>query len=231
MEQKSLSRVGRPKGENVENTKRRRKQLIDAAVASIVEHGLSATTLATVANASGLSQSAAVFYFKSKESLLYETFRYRLEEYRNAWTTAVAAAGPDPVDRLVAMILASIDPPLLTPQNLAFWNSFWPEASRNRKLNEISERYDAEWQEVELSLCEEAKPFMAGDLWSPTILAHTLEALSDGVWSRMHYSPDYMAADDAVMAAATLLATVFPARAGRIMAKARQSINDSQEQR
>lgn len=77
-------RVGRPEGPNTGNVARRRKQLIDATVKSIVEHGLSATTLATVARASGLSQGTAVFYFKTKETLLAETFRHRIDDYRMA---------------------------------------------------------------------------------------------------------------------------------------------------
>ena len=79
------ARVGRPKGRNEENTNRRRKQLIDAAVESIVEYGLSTTTFDTIAKAAGLSKGTAVFYFKTKDSLLYETFRYRMEEYRSNW--------------------------------------------------------------------------------------------------------------------------------------------------
>ena len=227
MAQTSSSRVGRPKGENVENTKRRRKQLIDAAVDSIVEHGLSATTLATVAKASGLSQGTAVFYFKSKESLLYETFRYRLDEYRSAWMDALSAAGPDPVDRLVALVLASLDPGLLTHQNLAFWNSFWPDASRNENLNDISERYDAERQLAQLSLCEESEAYIASDVWTPRLVAQVLETLTDGVWSRLHYSPDYMTAEDARRVAATLLSTIFPSRADEIMRKADEPVNDN----
>lgn len=228
MQQKNVSRVGRPKGENVENAKRRRKQLIDAAVQSIVEHGLSATTLATVAQASGLSQSAAVFYFKSKDSLLNETFRYRLDEYRTAWLDALAAAGPDPVDRLVAVVLASLDPQLLTAQNLAFWNSFWPEASRNRTLNAISERYDAERQEVQTSLCVEAEPFIFGSVWTPTLVSRALEVMTDGVWSRLHYSPDYMSSEDSIRVAATLLSTIFPSRAEEIENRASAVVCNSQ---
>lgn len=217
MDQTRGSRVGRPRGEDVENTRRRRKQLIDAAVESIVEHGLSATTLATVANASGLSQSTAVFYFKSKESLLHEAFRDRLDEYRTAWIDAVAAAGSDPVDRLVALVIASVDPKLLTRQNLAFWNSFWPDAARNRDLNDVSERYDAERQAVQLSLCEEAENLIADGRWTPTLVAHTLETITDGIWSRLHDTPDYMSADDARRVAATLMSTIFPSRADQIM--------------
>ena len=92
-----VPRLGRPKGKNVENAHRRRKQLIDAVVSSIVENGLSATTFSTVARASGLSEGTAVFYFQNKETLLAAAFRDRMEKYRTAWRDALSAAGPDPV--------------------------------------------------------------------------------------------------------------------------------------
>ena len=121
---KARARVGRPRGESVENAERRRKQVIDAAVKSIADHGLSDTTLSTIANAAGLSQGTIVFYFKSKEALLTEAFRSRMEEYRVLWTDAVASAGPDSIAKIIVLTCAAIDPRMMTPQNLVLWNSF-----------------------------------------------------------------------------------------------------------
>lgn len=193
---------------------------MDAAIESIVEHGLASTTLATVAKASGLSQGTAVFYFKSKDSLLVETFRYRLEEYRDFWKETLAAAGSDPVDRIMALVFAALAPHLMERQNLVFWNSLWHEASRNSDLAQMSDRFDAARQKVQLSLCEEAKDLYAGTLWTPKTVAHTLETMTDGMWSRLYYSPDYMTPLDARMAVATVLSLIFPSRTDDILARA-----------
>jgi TetR/AcrR family transcriptional repressor of bet genes len=214
------ARVGRPRGENTENANRRRKQLIDAAIESIVEHGLSATTLATVAKASGLSQGTAVFYFKSKESLLLETFRYRLEEFRDFWIDALSSAGSDPIDRIMALVFAAIDPQVMTPQNLVFWNSFWNQASTNASLAELSKRFEAERLDVQLSLCEDAKDLTSGPIWTPKTVAHTLETMAEGIWVRLYYSPDYMTVTDARIAMGTVLSMIFPLRAEEIMKRA-----------
>jgi hypothetical protein len=152
--------------------------------------------------------------------MLNETFRYRLEEYRTTWMDALSAAGSDPVDRIVAVVFASLDPRLLTHQNLAFWNSFWPDASRNVNLNEVSEKYDAERQVVLESLCEDAKDLLANTIWTPRTLAHALETITDGIWSRLYYSPNYMSDKEASIAVGTLLSTVFPSRAEDIMKQA-----------
>jgi len=224
---KARGRVGRPRGENTENANRRRKQLIDAAVESIVEHGLSATTLATVAKASGLSQGTAVFYFKSKESLLSEAFRYRLEEYRETWIEALSSAGSDPVDRIVALVFAVLDPRLLTTHNLALWNFFWTEASKNASLNDLSEQYDTERQEILLSLCADAHEYLSGAIWTPKTVAHILEMVIEGIWTRLYYSPDYISDEEARMAAGTLLSAIFPSRSEDIMRRATETGNDN----
>jgi len=214
-------RVGRPKGENTANAARRRKQLIDAAIESIVENGLANTTLATVSKASGLSQGTAVFYFTSKEALLYETFRYRLDEYRTALMNALDSAGSDPVDRVVARAFAAIDPQLLTRRDLAFWSSFWPEASRNATLNAISKQYDAERQKVMLSLCEDAQAYIGdSSIWTPELVAAALETMIEGVWSRLHYSSAHLTVSQARLLVGSLLATVFRSRSEAILKRA-----------
>lgn len=216
------SRVGRPKGENVENANRRRKQLMDAAIQSIVEHGLSATTFATVAEASGLSQGTAVFYFKSKDALLAETFRFRLEEYQAFWQDALASAGSDPVERLVTLTFSTIDSRIMTPLGLKFWNAFWNAASPNASLLALSDQFEAERLQIQVALCEESKDQMDGTFWTPKSVAHALESMSEGIWVRAYYSPDYMSVQDARLAMGTVLCSIFPTYSDSIMKRARE---------
>ena len=60
----------RPRKERKANADKRRQQLLEATLRSIIHNGLAKTTLATVAAEAGLSQGIAVFYFKSKAGLL-----------------------------------------------------------------------------------------------------------------------------------------------------------------
>lgn len=127
-------RVERPEGEDEKGSERRRRQLIGAAFASVVEHGLASTTRAIVARASDLSQGAAVFHFKTREMLRSGAFRYRTEAHRAANLTAVEAAGDGPADKLVAMILAARDPNRLMRDNHAFRNAVWPRTARKTQI-------------------------------------------------------------------------------------------------
>ena len=211
--------VGRPRGEQVENAARRRKQLIEAAIDSIVEVGFSATTLATVSRAAGLSQGVAVFYFKRKENLLIEALRYHYDEYDEVWRSAVAAAGPDPLDKLMALIFADLDPALCTPRNLALWNSFWGEAVARPQYRVICEEHDAARREVMVRLCGEVKSPIVVESWNPKSVADALDIMTDGMWTRMHIEPSHMSLDEGRRLVARFLVTVFPSEAARIQAR------------
>jgi len=219
-------RLGRPKGKNVENAHRRRKQIIDAVVSSIVEYGLSATTFTTVAQASGLSQGTAVFYFQSKEKLLAAAFRDRMEKYRTAWMDALSNAGSDSVDRIVAMIFGSLDPSLLTYQELAFWNSFWPEASKSESLNATLEQGLVERQNTLNALCIDAKELLSGTIWTPKTVAQACENMVEGVWTRLYYSPGEMSVREARITVGALLSSIFPSRAEDIMRHATEFVDE-----
>ena len=132
----------------------------------------------------------------------------------------LSAAGPDPVDRIIAMVFGPIDSQLMTPQNLKLWNSMWNEASTNVSLAEMSERYEAERLDVQLSLFEDAKELISGTNWTPKTAAHTLETMAEGIWVRLYYSPDYITVYDARMAMGTVLSMVFPSRTNEIMKRA-----------
>jgi AcrR family transcriptional regulator len=223
------SRLGRPKGKNVENAHRRRKQIIDAVVLSIVENGLSATTFTTVAQASGLSQGTAVFYFQSKEKLLAAAFRDRMQKYRTAWMDALSSAGPDPVDRIVAMVFGSLHPSLLTYRELAFWNSFWPEASKFEHLNATLEQGQVERNNILESLCEDARKLISGTIWTPRTVAQASENMVEGVWTRLYYSSGEMSVRDARITVGALLASIFPSRAADIMRHATEFLDEHRD--
>ena len=212
--------VGRPRGEQVENAARRRRQLIEAAIDSIVEVGFSATTLATVSRAAGLSQGVAVFYFKRKEFLLIETLRYHYDEYDAVWRGAVAAAGADPLDKLMALIFADLDPTLCTPRNLTLWNSFWGETAARPQYRIICEERDAARREVMVRLCGEVKSPIVVEPWKPKSVADALDIMTDGMWTRMHIEPSHMSLDEGRRLVARFLVTVFPSEAARIQARA-----------
>jgi len=211
--------AGRPRRERAENAAMRRRQLIEATIDSIVEHGLSATTLATVSDGAGLSQGVAVFYFKNKQTLLAETLRYHYEEYNKVWQSLVAAAPDDPVEKLLALVGADVDERICNPRHLALWNSFWGEAKARPTFAEICDTCDAEHTEVLLRLCKQAEHLIADPAWSAETMAEALDTITDGMWIRMHVTPSSMDKASGRRLLGRFLATLLPSRHDRIMAR------------
>lgn len=212
--------IGRPRGEQVENAARRRKQLVEAAIDSIVELGMSATTLATVAKAAGLSQGVAVFYFKTKENLLVETLKHHYDEYDSVWSRAIEQAGPDPIDRLVELVFADLDPDLCSDRNLALWNSYWGEVAARPRFAEICDRHDKARYDALVDLCNEVEHLIPGNIWTPISVADALDSMTDGMWIRFHITPDAMDRRQGLRILAKFMATVFPTEAARILRRA-----------
>ena len=153
---------------------------------SIARNGLSATTLATVAEAAGLSQGVTVFYFKSKQALLAEALRWHYEEYRTVWRAAFVAAPEDPVARIVALVRADFDPAICNRRTLTLWYAFWGEATARPMFASISEGFDRERAVVLREQCEAAADLLDATAWTPSTFAIAIDALTDGLWIHMH---------------------------------------------
>jgi TetR/AcrR family transcriptional regulator, transcriptional repressor of bet genes len=208
----------RPRRERADNAARRRAQILEATIESIARHGLSSTTLATIAEAAGLSQGVTVFYFKTKQALLAEALRWHYEEYRTVWQAAFAAAPDDPVARIVALVRADFDPAICNRRTLTLWYAFWGEATARPLFASISEGFDRERAVVLREQCEAAADLLDATAWTPATLAIAIDALTDGLWIHMHLDSEAMDTDAAVRIAIRGIAAAFPSRRREILA-------------
>jgi TetR/AcrR family transcriptional repressor of bet genes len=176
----------RPRKERKQNAERRRRQLLDAARRSILQHGLSKTTLATVAAEAGLSQGVAVFYFSSKAGLLTETLRDLYQGYEALWVDALEGAGADPRDRLMAVIAADFQAKACGPDVLPIWFAFWGELRYSEHYAQVAEDFDARRQEMLAGIWAELLP----EAHEAERMAEWTETLTDGYWQRLHLQPD-----------------------------------------
>ncbi len=176
----------RPRKERKENADRRRGQLIEAALRSIVRNGLPGTTLATVAKEAGLSQGVAVFYFQTKEKLLAAALERHYERYAANWQAARSAAGDSPAERLAALVYGDFEPSVCSHEAQILWHAFWGEASSRPLFNQIADRFDRARSDA----LEAEVRALLGELGRATSEARALsagiEALTDGLWLQMY---------------------------------------------
>lgn len=197
----------RPRKERKENADKRRTQLLEATLRSIVANGLGRTTLATVANEAGLSQGAAVFYFKSKTGLLVESLREQYQRYEDNWKAALDKAGPDPLDQLMAIIRADFSPVVCNPESLSVWFAFWGEQKFTPQYATVSTEFDAKRAQAIREICE--RLFDGQPNKDAEMISEWIDTLTDGFWQRLHLFPNSISRDQAVAATVKLVSQLM----------------------
>lgn len=205
----------KPRKERKANADRRRQQLLDATLRSIVTNGLAKTTLATVANEAGLSQGVAVFYFKSKTGLLTEALREQYHRYEDNWTAALDRAGDDPLDRLIAVIRADFDPVVCNPETLSIWFAFWGEQKFTPSYADITAAFDAKRTAAIRGVCG---ALMGATSARSDQISNWIDTLTDGFWQNLHLFPKTCTVDHAVTESLALVAALLPDHAARLTA-------------
>ncbi|MDH5306119.1 MAG: Rieske 2Fe-2S domain-containing protein [Myxococcales bacterium] len=193
---------------------RRRRELVEAAISSIAEHGLSGTTVAKVAQAAGLSPGIVNFYFQGKDALLLATLQYVAEEFERRRREAIEHAGDDPVRKIEAILENDFDPAVCNPRWVAVWIAFWGEARARADYMRVCGSRDAAYLHQTVQLFEQIAHDGGYDGVDAKALGvaftHMLNALPENLldesrsWDR----------DRAKQTCRRFLASVFPAEFG-----------------
>lgn len=189
---------------------RRRLQLIRSTIDSIAKRGFADTTMADVAIGAGLSTGIVNFYFKNKDTLLFETLRFLADEYRIIWKRALDKARPTAIERLRALVLCDIDPIVCNRKKIATWYAFWGESKSRPTYLKICDSGDAEHFSVMQQLCTELVVDGQYTGLDADQVALGLEAITDGLWQDLLLDPKSFDRGRARRICETFLACVFP---------------------
>jgi len=186
----------------------RRAELIEATIVAIATHGLSRTTLATVARVAGQSPSIVNFYFKTKDALLLATLKAVADAFEAGWRRALASAGDDPAARLAALVEASLDAENCDPKRVAVWDAFWGETKARADYLKICGASDDAFQDTVVDLCRELAIDTPGADGAAlgVALYHLLSGLPQGALA----DPRGFDRGAALATARAFLASVFP---------------------
>jgi len=169
----------------------RRSELIDAAIASIAEHGLSDTTLATIAQQAGVSPGLVNHYFEGKEELLEATLRRLVKDLATEIRRRTPPQ-PTPLQRLEAIIDGCLEPDQLRPGAALAWRAFWAQIPGHPRLGAlqrtINRRFRSNIRHALSALlpASEVEEIYLG-----------LYALIDGFWIRQFIDPESFTMDHA----------------------------------
>jgi TetR/AcrR family transcriptional repressor of bet genes len=186
----------------------RQTQLIKATIRSIAKHGLSVTTMATVAKEAGLSQGIINLHFNSKDRLLEETLLFVVDEYRTAWQKALENNDGSAAEKLGAMISVDFNRRICQRNKLAVWFAFWGESRSRLTYRKICSDHGQEYKQVLTGLCDEI--IADGEYRvSAAHVATGLMALSVGLWLDLLLSPAEMSPGQAKEISLSYLKGVF----------------------
>lgn len=162
----------------------RRNQLIEAAIASLHDHGLAETTVARIATRAGVSPGIVHHYFKGKDDLLFATMRHLLSELRTE-TVAGLSAAETPRARLSAIVQANFAPIQYSGQVMTAWLALYGAARHSAELNRLLRIYHCRLH----SNLKQALNLLHSPAEAEK-LAIGIAALIDGVWLRAALTDD-----------------------------------------
>jgi TetR/AcrR family transcriptional repressor of bet genes len=187
----------------------RREQLIRATIGSIAKHGLSDTTMATVAGEAGLSQGIINLHFKSKERLLEETLRYIVAEYREAWKKALETGGGTAAEKLAALAGVDFERKVCQRNKLAVWFAFWGESRARLTYRRICTDSSRQYKRDLTVLCEDVIR-EGGYAVRAEHAATGLLAINEGLWLDLLLTPADMGREQAFEISLAYLGSLFP---------------------
>ncbi|MBC8036315.1 MAG: transcriptional regulator BetI [Rhizobiales bacterium] len=156
----------------------RRKQLVQAAIAAIHEHGFTNATVARIARGAGLSPGIVHHYFADKDELLFETMRSLLGELRRD-AVARQRQALTPRQRVNAIIDASFGDDQFNEQVFSAWLALYGNARQSKHLQRILRIYH---RRLRANLMYDLVQLM--DRPRAAHLAEGIGAMIDGLWLR-----------------------------------------------
>jgi AcrR family transcriptional regulator len=191
----------------------RRPQILAAAAEVIAERGVAATRIADVAERSGVSPPAVLYWFDSKEQLLAEALTADDDRFYEELSGRLAEA-ETPAERMVVLIeTAAAD------NDFALWMELWTWALRDADLRAARERFDSRWRAtIEAVVADGVATGEFGATVDPSQTALAIAALIDGLTVQAALGdPDVSVArlTETVLASAErLLEAELPTKAG-----------------
>ena len=163
----------------------RRRSLIEACMRVLGREGAARTSVRAIAAEAGVSAGLVNHYFDGVDALVAESYAETDRLVTRQLDEAVAAAGPDPRERLAAFVTGSFTAPIASPDLLATWIAFWSLVSARPEIAAQHEaHYTAFRARLEQLLAECGVP--ADRLRGAAI---GITAMVDGLWLELCLSP------------------------------------------
>ena len=159
----------------------RRRDLIRGTIASIAKLGYHNSTVQTICDAAGLSRGLIGHYFRGKDDLLLEAFRYLTKQLRQETEKEMNMVGGDPVERILAVVDATFREPVMGRDEAAVWLAFWGVVYWHPGLRKVHLKLWREYRRRMSKLLEAAAKEHGVEI-DARLAGWTFSQLADGLW-------------------------------------------------
>lgn len=191
--------------------KAKKQQLIDATLDTIVEFGITDTSVSRIIERAGLSRGMIHLHFGGKDNLLTAAAKQFSEEYY-ANMDRMSDLGPSstPEDRVMAVVRADLSEDLLNPRTTKIWHAFRGVASSHTGIALYSSTQDERLVTMlrqafsELEGGSEPGVNLAEDATNGTL------AILEGLWVNYLTDMDGFSRENAVKLVRRFLSGLYP---------------------
>ena len=187
-----------------------RRKLIDATIAVIAESGISGVTVSRVVERAGVSRGLINLHFDTKEAMLAETLETLNGEWREAWQEALEQTFDSDAERLVALLMSSLHPPVFGYEKLAAWNCFFADPKYRQVYQDRCHANDQAYLEKVAKICAKLDEEGGYGLGSSLLVARALRSMTGGLWLELLTEPDHVSLEEARKACRLVLSRLFP---------------------
>ncbi|MGH9405334.1 MAG: TetR/AcrR family transcriptional regulator [Terriglobia bacterium] len=168
-----------PRRANPELAAKRREALIRAGYAQILEAGIQATTIDSVVERAGSSKGGALYYFRTKEDLLYGVFEWLLAQLDRT-LDEVTSSPQSPRARLAAEIEVLFHSEKLNRQLYVVFFDFVALSLREERFRRLLAAFLERCRNRDTAIIKEGIEQHEFRPVKPDDAAHTLRGLVDG---------------------------------------------------
>ena len=175
----------------------RRRTLIEGALRSLAEHGVSGTTVSTISRAAGASRGLLGHYFANKDDVMVAALDHLFG--RIAATVRMAVEATDgPTDKLLAVPASLFSAATFTELNRTALLALWHETRFNDKVRAANRRLYRDYI-IRMDLMIRAAAAEQGLEIESRQTALTFIALSDGLWLGLSIHDNVLTGEQAVV--------------------------------
>jgi TetR/AcrR family transcriptional regulator, transcriptional repressor of bet genes len=160
----------------------RRRELIEAAYLTFIDHGMTGMTMARIGERAGMSHGIVNYYFRSKDELLSVVVRKIIFAVMSEVMRRIKNA-QTPRERVSAIIAGHFDEKLFTAEVARAWISYYAMIGSNRAFQRTQAAAD---RRLHSNLLHALKQITDGK--TAKDITCILELMIDGAWLRRAHS-------------------------------------------